>query len=291
MAHGPPRWRHGLRVPLSTAEPGAGALCLFGPEPMVDDPARSAFYGVLAHQLGASLQNARLLAKVRHSHSRGRLRALSLRLVGVQEGERRHVVRELHDEVGQVLTGLKIALQLADRRGEADRAATLREARALVDRLIAQVRDLSLSLRPAMLDDLGLLPALLRHIEHFAARTGVRVAFEHTGVERRFAPEVETAIYRIAQEALTNVARHAAVGAAVVRLWAGDDGLGLQVEDRGQGFDLRAAVDGSSSGLAGMRERVALLGGRLRVESAPGSGTRLTAELPTAGDPPPRPRG
>jgi len=133
-----------------------------------------------------------------------------------------------------------------------------------------------------MLDDLGLLPALLWHCGRYTDQTGIHVDFRHTNLEgRRFRPEVETAAYRIVQEALTNVARHAEVNEAQVRLWSEQDVLNVQVVDQGVGFDpgdpLIADV---SSGIVGMHERAVLTGGELTVESAPGAGTRLTAELP-----------
>ena len=132
-----------------------------------------------------------------------------------------------------------------------------------------------------MLDDLGLLPTLLWHIEHYTAQTRVQVTFKHSGLEgRRFAPEVETAAYRIAQEALTNIARHAGVVEATVRVWTEDTKLTIQVEDRGGGFDPEAKFAANeTSGLAGMRERATLLSGQLTIESLSGRGTRLTAEL------------
>jgi signal transduction histidine kinase len=132
-----------------------------------------------------------------------------------------------------------------------------------------------------MLDDLGLLPTLLWYIENFTARTRVRVNFKSSGLEgRRFAPEVETAAYRIAQEALTNVARHSEVDEATVRVWADDRTLTVQIEDQGKGFDLETVLSARDrSGLAGMRERAVLLGGQLLLDSRPGAGVRLTAEL------------
>jgi len=156
----------------------------------------------------------------------------------------------------------------------------------MVNELMALVRDLSLDLRPAMLDDLGLLPTLLWHFDRYTAQTDVGVTFKHIGLEgRRFAPEVETAAYRIVQEALTNVARHAGVSEVAVRLWADQETLGVQIEDRGTGFDPEAALAaGDTTGLAGMRERAVLLGGQLTVESASGAGTCVRAELPL-GDP------
>jgi len=226
-----------------------------------------------------AIHNARLFEQV--LAGRERLQALSRRLVDVQEAERRHIARELHDEIGQVLTGLQLALEMGTRVTTAAARRGIGEAKALVHELISRVRELSLDLRPAMLDDLGLLPALLWHIERYTAQTKVKVTFEHAGLERRFSPEAETAAYRIVQEALTNVARHAAVNLATVVLGVTQDMLCLQIQDTGVGFDPQAALASeTSSGLAGMRERASLLGGRFTVESAPGAGTRLIAEVP-----------
>lgn len=214
----------------------------------------------------------------------GRLRALSLRLVEVQEAERRHLAHELHDELGELLTGLKLSLEKSTHLPPDVARGSLCEAQELVSGLMARVRELSFALRPAMLDDLGLLPALLWHFKRYTDQTGVRVTFEHTGMEgRRFAPEVETTIYRLVQEALTNVARHAVVREVTVRLWAGQDQemIRLGVEDQGVGFAPQATLALSTScGLAGMRERASLLGGQLAVKSAPGAGTCVTVELP-----------
>jgi signal transduction histidine kinase len=141
---------------------------------------------------------------------------------------------------------------------------------------------MSLDLRPTMLDDLGLVPALHWHFDRFFGTSGVRVNFKHTGVtERRFAPDIETAAYRVVQEALTNVVRHSGAKEVTVRLWTSHNSLAVQVEDPGVGFEPEKALNaGISAGLAGMRERAALLGGRVRIESSPGSGTHLTAEFP-----------
>lgn len=210
-----------------------------------------------------------------------RLKFLSRRLMEVQEAERRNIALELHDEIGQVLTGLKLTLEMGTRLPAEEVGRSLDEARALVNELMARVRKLSLDLRPAMLDDLGLLPTLLWHIEHYTAQTKVRITFKHSGLEkRRFAPEVETAAYRMVQEALTNIARHAQVDEAAVRLSTHQRTLVIEVEDQGNGFDVESVLAASeTSGLAGMRERAVLLAGRLTVESQPGAGTRLIAEL------------
>jgi PAS domain S-box-containing protein len=214
-----------------------------------------------------------------------RLRELSRRLLEVQELERRHLARELHDEIGQILTGLQFSLETSLRLEGDDLRASLSESQRLVKDLTARVRDLSLRLRPTMLDDLGLLPALLWHLERYTAQTKIHVGFEHRGLDRRlYPPEVETAAYRIIQEALTNIARHAGVREATVRLWRDRDRLVLHIDDKGRGFDSPAVLSRDrSSGLSGMRERAVLLGGHLTVASVPGEGTSVNAELPFQG--------
>ncbi len=160
----------------------------------------------------------------------------------------------------------------------------LRNAQSLVEQLLEQVQGMSLDLRPTMLDDLGLLPALLWFAKRFANQTGVRVHLEHAGLDRRFAPEIETAVYRITQETLTNVARHAGVKEALARLWATKDALYVQIEDRGKGFHVQAALAvPTSSGLSGMHERAVALGGNLMIASTPGAGTHVTLEVPLSG--------
>jgi PAS domain S-box-containing protein len=232
----------------------------------------------LAQMASIAIEKARLFEEVHHS--REQLQALSQRLIEVQETERRSIARELHDEIGQVLTGLKLTLGMNAHTavGAADNG--LSYAQTLVNDLIARARDLSLALRPAMLDDLGLLPALLWLFERYSAQTNVQVDCKHVGLEgRRFGAAVETAAFRIVQEALTNVARHARVSSVMVRLWSDPNRLGVQVEDYGIGFDPQTA-SAASSGLAGMRERASALKGHLTIESAPGSGTRIVVEWP-----------
>jgi PAS domain S-box-containing protein len=209
------------------------------------------------------------------------LQTLSRRLIEVQEQERRHLARELHDEIGQVLTGLKLSLEAGGRLPDDQLRHTLAEAQRLVQDLTGRIRDLSSRLRPAMLDDLGLLPSLLWHFERYTRQTGVQVRFEHYGLERRFHPDVETAGYRIIQEALTNVARHAGVSKAGVRVRLEQDALHLQISDRGKGYDAKAALAAAAtSGLSGIQERVRLLGGLLDFDAEPGNGACVTAELP-----------
>lgn len=208
-----------------------------------------------------------------------RLKSLSRRLLQVQEDERRHLARELHDEVGQLLTGLRLSLEATRRAPAGDIDPGLNQGLGLVRELTHKVRDISLALRPSMLDDLGLLPALLWHFERYTSQTGVVVNFDHSGLNSRLGTAVETAAYRIIQEALTNVARHAGVKSATVHIHGGEGQLSLVVEDQGKGCTLQS-VGQNSGGLSGMQERAELLGGHFRVESTPGNGLRLCAELP-----------
>jgi two-component system sensor histidine kinase UhpB len=215
------------------------------------------------------------------------LRRLSRQVLEAQETERRRVARELHDEIGQALTGVKMLLETSSRRRGAEKASALAGVGEAIDDALTRVRELSLDLRPAMLDSLGLLPTLLWRFETYTRQTGIQVAFHHAGLEQRFAPEVETGAYRVIQEALTNVARHAAVPVVRVELEATDQALRISVIDEGLGFDAEEAIaSGRSTGLAGMRERATLLGGTFVLSSAPDAGATIEVALPLtpAGD-------
>jgi signal transduction histidine kinase len=273
-----------LCIPLSIKEQVIGVLEVESDQADAFDRDAQRLLTSLADQAALAFGNARLYERMRAAHDR--LQMLSIRLVEVQEAERRHIARELHDEIGQILTGLKLLIEAGTLTQDVTRVhASLKEAQALVNELMTRVRDLSLDLRPISLDDLGLLPALRWHFERYIAQTGVQVVFKHSGIEgRRFASQIETAVYRVIQEALTNVARHANVDQVTVRLWADGATLEVQIEDQGSGFDPDAVLSGSTSGgLSGMYERVIPLGGRLIVESRPGAGTRVTAEIPLSG--------
>jgi PAS domain S-box-containing protein len=202
---------------------------------------------------------------------------LSRRLVRLQEEERSSISRELHDEVGQLLTGLRLMIEHPPVEGGPYQRE---EKRRVVNEVIGRVRDISMSLRPPMLDELGVLPTLLWHVERFEKQTTLAVDFRHANLDRRFPPEIELTTVRVVQEALTNVAKHAGTTRARVEVWANQETLGARIEDDGRGFDVRAALLGHSSGLSGMRERCRLLRGHLSIESAPGNGAALLVELP-----------
>ena len=216
---------------------------------------------------------------------RQELGALSQRLLQVQETERRSIARELHDEVGQLLTALKLTMQAVQRAGSLEVTRSLvRDGVALLDQCLEQVRSLSLELRPSLLDDLGLGPALRWYLERQSERAGFTVRFDDDLNDRRLPSEVETTCFRVAQEALTNVARHARAKQVHVTLAQRDGRVHLRIRDDGVGFDVgrghERAIAGESLGLLGMEERASLAGGTLEVLSAPGKGTDVVMDLP-----------
>jgi len=199
------------------------------------------------------------------------LEDLTRLLLRAQEDERKRIARELHDEAGQVLTAVKIELDLDGRT----------DSGALVGRALAQVRDLSNLLRPSVLDDLGLGAALKALADDFSARTRIGSALDLQGAARRLAPDLEVVIYRVIQEALTNIARHAQASMATVRLVINDQRAILTVEDNGRGLAQAPGQDSRAHlGWLGMRERVTAVGGTLRIESGSGGGVRIRAEIP-----------
>ena len=224
------------------------------------------------------------------------LQHLSAKLLNAQEEERRTIARELHDEVGQALTAIKVELALAQRAidGAGGAANALDDARAIADGVLHTVRDLSHLLHPSLLDDLGLPAATEWYLKGFVKRHGIRADLLHDRMNERLAPDTEAAVYRIIQEALTNVAKHAKAASCRVYLQRLTNTLLVTIEDDGVGFDPAdtRSPDGTHGlGLVGIRERVAQLHGTVRLESGPGKGTRLTVEVPAdrsngAGDSP-----
>jgi PAS domain S-box-containing protein len=224
---------------------------------------------------------ARKATEMQLRNSRERLRALTKYLQSVREDERTRMARELHDEVGQALTGIKLALERTVREGSGRGPAALAQPLRLVNDLIGTARDLSLELRPAMLDDLGLLAALRWHFQHYTAQCDIAVNFKYTGIEnRRFPPDTETAAYRIIQEALTNVAHHAGVDRVAVKIDADEKRLRIEIRDRGVGFEPQTLPPARTGGLAGMRQRATMIGGQFSLESMPGRGSSIEVELP-----------
>jgi PAS domain S-box-containing protein len=214
-----------------------------------------------------------------------RLRILSQQLLNVQEGERTRIARELHDQIGQTLTAVKFELQSL--RKSVDKAVPkrrLEDCIHLSGQAMEQVRTLSLDLRPPVLDELGLTVALDAHVKGFAYRAKLSATFEAGNMAVRPTKETEIACFRVTQEALTNVMRHAKARHVSVRLRQSDGVLGLEINDDGVGFDpeatRRQALAGKSIGLLSMAERVTLVGGQFDITSSPGKGTALRAEFP-----------
>ncbi len=241
-------------------------------------------------ETSSQVERSRLFDAI--NQQREQLRALNQKLTQAQEAERQQLARELHDELGQALTAITINLTTVAQElpsgcapGLSDR---LQEAIALANQTLEQVRELSFNLRPAMLDDLGLGPALSWYVKRCAQRTNLDLQLDVSDLQERLPPEVETALYRVVQEALTNVIRHARASAVQIRLECETTVVRAQVEDDGQGFDVIQVLNQQRPqhgiGLLGMRERITLLGGTFSLHSAPGQGTRLALEIPLEGN-------
>jgi two-component system sensor histidine kinase UhpB len=213
-----------------------------------------------------------------------RLRALSSQIIKAQEEERMRIARELHDETAQALASVLVRQRVAERADPETLQRTMADLRGLTSEALEGVRRMALELRPTMLDDLGLVAALDACARQFSQRAGIPADFRATGRPDRLAPEVELVVYRVVQEALSNVARHSGAKRAEVSLIADAATLIVSVTDDGEGFDPVAALDSRqrSLGLFGMRERAALVGGRLSLESSVGRGTRVCLEIPIA---------
>lgn len=211
---------------------------------------------------------------------------LSRRLMDVQETERRAVARELHDEIGQALTAVKMNLQAIAMVSHA--TPQLEDAMSIVERSLQQVRDISLNLRPSMLDDLGLVPALRWYLDRQAQRAGLKPHFAADEITIDISSEIESTCFRVAQEALTNVIRHARAEHVFMEIREGDHEVILIIRDDGVGFDVKKAKDratkGASLGVLGMQERVHLINGEINFESVPPLGTEVWVRIPIPGN-------
>lgn len=266
-----------------------GALMLATDTPETFIPEHLDIIRQVADQLAVALQSARLFEEVRAAQER--LQGLSHQLINVQEGERRAVARELHDEIGPALTAVKINLQALLRVPEGGTLEThLEESIGVVDHALQQVRNLSLDLRPSLLDDLGLIAALRWYVDRLKLRAGIAARFVSDTFETRLPAVLETTCFRVAQEALTNVVRHARARRVLVALRRYEGEVHLIVRDDGTGFDAHAAHEraahGASIGLLSMEERVLIAGGQLQIESVPGYGTEVYARFPMLPPPP-----
>jgi len=274
-----PTARH-ASVPLHTAERALGVMNLVLP------PGRNLvgreldMLATVGNQIALAVQRSRLFEEVRAKEAaRGELIE---KLLTAQEDERRRIARELHDEAGQALTALILNLEMAERAASAEEARRLERLRGIAEHTLGELRTLIYELRPTILDDLGLGAAIRWLVKEVVEPAGIRVDLNLQGLDHRFPHQVETAIFRITQEAFNNLLKHAQASRASVAVEADGRAVTVTVEDNGRGFDPAnlPARSGSGLGLLGMRERAELLGGTLEVKSGPNRGTRIRGVLP-----------
>jgi two-component system sensor histidine kinase UhpB len=208
-------------------------------------------------------------------------------IIDAQENERKRISRELHDEIGQSLTAIKFSLDMIERDLPQTSSVVrerLGEAKSLSNQTLTSMRQLSMDLRPTMLDDLGLIPTLRWYVQNFSTRLNICSDFQAIGFEEKLPPQIETALYRIVQEALNNIAKHARASRFEVRLERRDSIISATIRDNGKGFDLEKVLHPESPergfGIVGMQERVSLLGGHIDIRSKPNSGAEIQIEVP-----------
>lgn len=252
------------RVPVVPSAPLACTVC--------DN--RDFVSGVLG-DLGHALREAR------EYHTR--IQEMSSQVLTAHEAERKRIARELHDDTAQALTSILVRLRLLERTaGDAEVLNNVEELRELTLGALDSVRRMAMDLRPAALDDLGLVPALQTYAERFSENWPTKVTVSVDGLLRRLPADVELVLYRVVQEALTNVAKHSAASLARVSLSRRRNEVTLGIEDNGVGFEPadKTQSNGTGLGLFGMRERLALVGGDVQIDSAKGQGTTITAHVP-----------
>lgn len=286
---GPEQARQVICVPLIAKDVTTGALIAYN----FDSPgsfSRSDVQALqaLADQAAVAVENARLYEEVQQKEEQRR--QLLDKVILAQEEERKRVARELHDEIGQALTALVMGLGSAEESLPPELVelkTRLAGIRDLTADTLREIRRLMLDLRPTLLDDLGLIPALSWYVDSHLARARIEMRFETDGFKRRLPSHLETVLFRVIQEAITNIAKHSGATSARIRLELKDSAVSAVVEDDGRGFDVALARQGGDKGLGlgllGMEERVTLLGGAFRVESEPGRGTRLGLRIPLPG--------
>lgn len=269
-----------LIVPIVTGSKVIGLCLLTTAQANTFSREHQQWAEAMLSQAAVAIQNAWLFEQIRVG--RERLQSLSRRLVDVQEAERRYIARELHDEVGQALASLMVGLRLVERDAQNPELVinSIIKLKQVVDEVLENLHRLAMHLRPATLDHLGLVPALQQYIDDLNERGGLAVQFETLGVEMRLESEIETVVYRIVQEALTNVIKHAQATQVGVLIERRGECLVAIVEDDGVGFDASRPLREGHLGLFGIRERLDMFGGTLHLESAPGMGTTLFAEVP-----------
>jgi len=235
----------------------------------------------LADSVSSHLTRREAEESLRSAHTQ--LQTLSRQLMQVQERERRQLAHDLHDEIGQAVTAIKMNLQTMQRVADTSTVQdTLSDSLGILDKILQRVRDLSLDLRPSLLDDLGLVPAVRWYVERQAKRAGLTAEVEVGSVPQDLGPDLAVACFRIVQESITNILRHAEATRIYVGLGQTDQHLDLCIKDDGIGFTIHqsAPADRAAFGLLGMRERAQALGGQITIDSLPDRGTEIHVRIP-----------
>jgi PAS domain S-box-containing protein len=272
--------RSWILMPLKAGKQVFGFYLLQKAQPDAFSQEQFRLVEALVSQAAIAGQNAWLFEQVRYGHER--LMDLSRRMVQVQENERSYIARELHDESGQALASLLLGLDLVERSAHEPEKVieAVTRLEGIVNGIMENLHRIAMNLRPATLDHLGLANALNQYIQSFSQAHSIQAKFDTSGFNDRLPSEIEVAFYRITQEALTNVVRHARATRIEVEFEQTKESLILMIKDNGIGFDPKAKVDRNRLGLVGMRERASMLGGQMLVESKPGQGATLKIEIP-----------
>ncbi|MGQ9768356.1 MAG: GAF domain-containing sensor histidine kinase, partial [Anaerolineae bacterium] len=279
-----------VHVPLMARGCSLGSMCVGTRQPREFDAHEQELLTAIGNQIAVAVENARLYAELRHKeHVRGELLR---KVISAQEEERKRIARELHDEVSQNLAALIYAAEEATEMNQPPEAQRLLDnIHTVAQQTLDGVHKLIFDLRPTVLDHLGLLPALRWFAQTRLEAAGVRVIVKEECQRSRaqdepcrLLPEIETAVFRVMQEAINNIARHALARNVHLTMTMTDDGMAMLIEDDGIGFDLMevsvASDSGRGLGLIGMQERIELVGGHLDIDTAPGYGTRIRVEVP-----------
>jgi len=271
--------------PLPSRERVEGILTIFSPTPQGLTQHDYRVVDLICRQVGVAIQNARmyegLAEKERLTHQ------LLERVLTAQEDERKRLARELHDETGQALTGIALALESLSTtlpgqlRQQQDQ---IRSLKSMTQTAMAELRKVALALRPSALDDLGLVPAVRRYALQYLDPLGIHVEVVGEGVDKVANPSIQTILFRITQEAINNVARHSKASNVKIRFWREDARIWGSVKDDGVGFDQdtwsKNSAASTSLGLLGMQERASLIGGHVNIVSVPQQGTTVTICVP-----------
>ncbi len=282
LADGAPIRSHAA-VPLVARSKVLGLLYVASPKPDSFSAEDLNLLSAMGYQMGVAVESAELWEELsRKEEIRGQLLEQT---ISAQEAERRRISRELHDQTVQSLTSLILGLRVRESDIPGEFGERIAEMRELASQTLDEVRNMAVELRPGLLDRVGLIPVLEEYLDEYPAKFGIETDFEAIGFDHeRLAPDREITIYRIVQEALTNVAKHSGATRVSVQLQARGDAVIVVIEDDGKGFDVarttRSTILEHKLGLHGMEERAALIGGTLTIESAPGAGTTIFVRVP-----------